>query len=165
MSGDSGLMFTANCAIRFSCSERTPMMKKLPRPTASSTIRIWLPGRLSCSTACRNANDFAFASGASARIRSVPARCSKIAVAANPPATMDPMRSDPACHTVRPTRPATTNTVTAICVTSTRRGRGSSRSNNDGFTCRTSSSGTSENNSDTSRPMPSPCSTAGSVSP
>ena len=48
---------TANCATRFSCSDRTPMMKKLPRPTASRTMRIWLPGRLSCSTACRSAND------------------------------------------------------------------------------------------------------------
>ena len=64
MSGESGLMFIENSAIRLSCSDRTPMMKKLPRPTASSTIRIWLPGRRSCSTACRSANDFAFDSGA-----------------------------------------------------------------------------------------------------
>ena len=40
----------------------------------------------------------------------------------------------------------------------------SSRSSSDGLTCRTSSSGTSENSSDTSRPMPNPCSTAGPVS-
>ena len=39
-------------------------MKKLPRPTASRTIRIWLPGRPSCNTACRNANDPRLASGA-----------------------------------------------------------------------------------------------------
>ena len=120
-------------------------------------MRIWLPGRLSCSTACRSANDRDRASGLIARSNSVPARCRTIAVAAKPAATSEPMRSEPACHTVRPTRPATTSTVTTICVTSGRRTRASSRSNNDGFTCRTSSSGTSENSSDTSRPMPSPC--------
>ena len=43
MSGISGDRFTVNSLTRFCCSERTPTMKKLPSPTASKTIRAWLP--------------------------------------------------------------------------------------------------------------------------
>ena len=39
-------------------------------------MRIWLPGRLRCSTAWRSANDFDLASGTTARISSDPATCS-----------------------------------------------------------------------------------------
>ena len=42
---------------RLACSARTPRMKKAPRPTASRMTRVWLPGRATCSTACRSAND------------------------------------------------------------------------------------------------------------
>ncbi len=63
-----------NSRTRFSCSARTPMMKKLPSPTASSTMRIWLPGRLNCSTACRSANQRDRASGRTAAMSATPAR-------------------------------------------------------------------------------------------
>ena len=106
--GRVGDMSTANCAIRFSCSDRTPMMKKLPSPTASRTMRTWLPGRLNCSTACRSANQRDRASGLINLISRTPARCSTTAVAANPTVTTSPTRQDPACHTVSSTSAAAT---------------------------------------------------------
>ena len=90
------------------------MMKKLPSPTASRTMRIWLPGRLSCSTACRRANDRERASGAISLITRMPAKCSSSAVAVNPAATVRPTRQLPACHTVNATRADITNIVTTI---------------------------------------------------
>ena len=75
-----------------------------------------------------------------------------------------PIRSEPACQTVSPTRPATTTSDDEqSAATSNRRGAVSARSSSDGLTCRISSSGTSENSTETSRPMPKPCSTAGTV--
>ena len=47
-------------------------MKKLPRPTASRTMRAWLPGRLTCSTAWRSGNHGVCASGAMALISRMP---------------------------------------------------------------------------------------------
>ena len=154
--------FTANCSTRFCCSERTPMMKKLPRPTASRTMRIWLPGRLSCSTAWRSANDRDRASGAIGPDHRVPARCSTSAVPAKPAATTSPIAPVAGLpHRQRDQRRRRQTSVTSICTASGRRLRGSSRNSSDGFTWRTSSSGTSENSSDTSRPMPTPCAMAG----
>ena len=163
MSGDSADTFTANWSTRFCCNDRTPMMKKLPSPTASRTMRIWLPGRLSCSTAWRSAKDRDRANGAISLITRMPAKCSSSAVPAKPAATTSPTRQLPACHTVKATSAVMTNSVTTIWSASGRLLRASSRSSNDGFTCRTSSNGTSENNSDTSRPIPTPCTIAGRV--
>ena len=52
------------------------MMKNAPRPTASSTTRVWLPGRFSRRTAWRTAKERARASGAVARTSAQPATCS-----------------------------------------------------------------------------------------
>ena len=142
------------------------MMKKLPSPTASSTMRTWLPGRLSCSTAWRSGKPL----GARQRHRpresaASPPRAARSGGAGKPdgddqsrPARArlpDREADQPRHDQQRDARPGST---------SGRRLRGSSRSSSDGLTCRTSSSGTSENSSDTSRPMPSPCATAGAVS-
>ena len=57
MSGASSPTCTAKSRSRLACSARTPRMKKVPRPTASRMTRVWLPGRTTCSTACRSANE------------------------------------------------------------------------------------------------------------
>ena len=38
-----------NSSSRLACSDRTPTMKKAPRPTASRMTRVWLPGRDRCA--------------------------------------------------------------------------------------------------------------------
>ena len=152
-------MSTANSSSRLSCSDRTPTMKKLPRPTASRTMRVWLPGATRCSTAWRSGNDRDRASGAIAAISSVPARCSTSAVAgearqrrrARCAASRLPRgQRRPGRRTTTTSRRSARSPVAARVA--------SSRSSSDGLTCRTSSSGTSENSSDTSSPMPRPCS-------
>ena len=50
-------------ASRFACTACTPMMKKLPSPTASRTTRVWLPGRRRFRAAWRNGNQRAPSSG------------------------------------------------------------------------------------------------------
>ena len=85
---------------RLACSERTPTMKKAPRPTASRITRVWLPGREMWSTAWRSGNDGAFASGATTRTSNRPVSCSTTASAENPAHTIRPTRSDAACQDV-----------------------------------------------------------------
>ena len=156
MSGASAAMSTENSRTRFSCSERTPRMKKLPRPTVSRTRRTWLPGRVSCSTAWRSANQPLSRAAGSMRSAATPARCSTSAVAARPTATTSPMRTEPACHTVSSDqRGGHQAIVTHLHASRTGAAVVSSRSSRDGFTWRTSSSGTSANSSDTSSPIPS----------
>ena len=75
---------------RLACSDRTPTMKKAPRPTASRMTRVWLPGRDRCSTAWRSGNDREFASGAISATSARPARCSTTASAAKPTQTTSP---------------------------------------------------------------------------
>ena len=157
MSGASGDRSTANCAIRFSCSERTPRMKKLPSPTASSTMRTWLPGRLELQhrVAQREPPRLSRAA-ASALISSEPARCSTSAVAARPTVDDQPdaPRSGLPHRQRRPARQHDQRRSHDLHAVEPAAVAASSRSSSDGFTCRTSSSGTSENSSDTSRPMP-----------
>ena len=164
MSGTSGDRLTVNSRDQFSCSERTPTMKKLPRPTASSTIRAWLPGRLSCSTAWRSGNQRACASGAIARDQRDARRgAARAPSPAKPTATTAPTRSEPACQIGerRPARRPRRRVDADLHRDRSRRVAASARSSSDGLTCRMSSSGTSENSTDTSRPMPNPCSDGG----
>ncbi len=141
-------------------------MKKVPRPTASRMTRVWLPGRTTCSTACRSANEREKRSGCTAQMSATPAACSTSAVATKPPESIRPTGSDPACHAATPTSAAATAPVTPHLSQSMRPVCGTSlRSSSDGFTCRTSSSGTTENSSETSTPMASPCPTADALRP
>ena len=150
MSGRSGDRLTVNSRTRFSCSDRTPTMKKLPRPTASSTMRAWLPGRLSCSTAWRSGNQRRAAPAAESRGS---ARCRPGAARARRRRTR--RRRPRRCAASRPARPSAPIRPAS---TTARRPRSaprpdaaradSARSSSEGLTWRTSSSGTSENSSD-----------------
>ena len=73
---------------------------------------------------------------------------------------MRPTRSDAACHAVSATSAADTTIDRADLRPVAPAARVSSRSSSDGLTSRTCSSGTTENSSDTSTPMPIPCSAA-----
>ena len=110
-----------NCCSRFACSERTPMTKKLPMPTASRMTRVWLPGRPRLRTACRSGNQRARAIGRTARTTPVLTRCRTSAMPANPPQTIEPdpqRRGLPA--TPPPTSAAPTSTAAAACTRSMR---------------------------------------------
>ena len=87
-----------NCCSRLACSERTPITKKLPMPTASRITRVWLPGRPRLSTAWRSGNQRARATGRTRADDAGAARCSTNATPANPPQTISPTRSEAACH-------------------------------------------------------------------
>ena len=94
-----------------------------------------------------------------------------------PGAAPAPWRQSPA-HTIRPTRqraglpgrerrraPAATARWRRAAPVDAARTRPRRAAGSDGLTCRTSSSGTIENSSETSTPIPSPCSAAGAVRP
>ena len=141
---------------RFACSARTPRMKKVPRPTASRMTRVWLPGRARCSTACRSANERACRSGCTARTSADAGEMQHERRSRRSRRTAPGRRaSDPACQAATPTSAAATRHGDApLQPVEPRRRRGMScRSSSDGLTWRTSSSGTSENSSDTSRPI------------
>ena len=173
-------------AIRLDCSARTPSTKKLPSPTASRITRVWLPGRRRLMTACRSGNQRASASGRTARTQARACevqherdgceadRDDRARLAAMPPARP---RRQPA-PTVTGKRRSHLRPVDRSPSAGDRAadasGDGSGRAwkrveppriSSSGLTRRTSSSGTSANSSETSRPTASPCTTAEAVSP
>ena len=110
----------------------------------------------------------ACASGAMSAMSARPASCSTRARPANPTQTTMPTLSDAACHAVSADeRAATTATIAATPVQSCCRRRASlvaqqQRRLDEPRTC---SSGTIENSSDTSTPMPTPWTAALHVTP
>jgi len=124
-----------------------------------------LPGRERCRTACRRGNDGEAASGASARTSSLPASWRTMATTAKPAHTERPTCSDAACQAVSATRAPDTSTSAAARTQSLAVRTDSSRSKSDGLTSRTCSSGTMENNSETSAPIATPCTAALRVTP
>ena len=176
-----------NCCSRLACSERTPMTKKLPIPTASRMTRVWLPGRPRLRTRGGAETTARRAIGRTARTTPVLTRCSTKATPANPPQTIAPTFSDAACHAAMPHErradqhrghhlhpvelgqprpdpgPGPPARVAARPPAAPR--SVPPRSSSSGLTRRTSSSGTSENSSDTSMPTATPCQTADRVSP
>ena len=78
---------------------------------------------------------------------------------------MTPTLIDAACHAATATRARHTSAIAAMRAQSRRPRTGSSRRSTDGFTNRTSRSGTIEKSSDTSTPMPTPWAAALQVTP
>ena len=137
MSGRSGDRLTVNSRTRFSCSERTPTMKKLPRPTASSTMRAWLPGPAQLQHGVTQRKPRASAPAAeSARIkrdaRQVQHECRAPQTRRRPRRRLEASR--PARWSARPgrRRPPTSRRSASR---SSRRVPASSRSSSDGLTC------------------------------
>ena len=152
---------------RLACSDRTPTMKNAPRPTASRMTRVWLPGRDRCSTACRSGND---RDAGQRRDQRAPAAGRPAAARAPAPAEAgaddqaDAQRA--ACQAVSATSAADTSDQRRPAASS-RAGRAcdlvaQQQRRLDEADC---SSGTTENSSDTSTPMPMPCAAALQVTP
>ena len=161
------------------------MTKKLPMPTASRMTRVWLPGRARLRTACRSGNQRDRATGRTsaddagrgevehqrdagepgahdqpdAQRRRLPAgdrdqgRADEDGGAGLHPVALGEPRANPrqVHHPGYPAGPVSPGSMPP-------------RSSSSGLTRRTSSSGTSENSSDTSSPTLTPCQTADAVS-
>ena len=167
MSGAFGPICTAKSAQQVGLQRRTPRMKKRAEPDGEQDdaglvagphdVQHRLPQRERARVAQRlHRPDERDAGARAARARWPRSR----------PRASGPPRSDPACHAATPTSAAATPPVTPHFSQSMRPVRGTSlRRSSDGFTCRTSSSGTTENSSDTSTPMASPCPTADALRP